>query len=1340
MVSPTTATVASNDTLQYTVTVTNNAPVPVASFVVNEPLPANTTPVSWTTSSPGWTLTSPSGNPGAFTASLASGQMLAPGASATFLLTAQINPVPTTFSPVVLLDQNGNSTESVTPGEPTITGNGTFSFAVTESYQSYTDFATVICPMPVGVVVKSWTTTTPGWSVYTQFINGQYYAIASNPESYSTTAGTVTFQLTGQYTDYVGASITEQAQAVSDSGGNSITSQATDSFSVIVQPIATTIHYTGSTSATVEQSVNFSANVTPTSIEGTVNVGSVTFTLYADAAETQQVGSPVTAPVDASGIASAAYTLADTIPSGTYYIGAVYNPAGNFTESSDGSQTLVIAPLFTSIAAVNTVVDLVSAIQSATLSATVTSANGAPVMQGSVAFAVYADAADTQQIGSTVTGNVNANGVASVNFPLDPNYLGTLYVVAAYQNNAFFSGSTDSSHTLTVQAATTITANNPMGFFANVNQSIALSASVCPVDGIGTVSGGSVTFSVYADSAETQQIGSSITSTVDATGLATATFTLAAFTKPGIYPILAIYNPTAEYTGSTDNSEAMSVDYVLTITTFNNVSVPFSPIAQSVPLSASVTPLGGFGTITVGTVIFDVYSDTAMTHLVGLPVSGSLDTTGHANASFTMPANTPVGTLYVVATYPPVYGNYYYFGSSDASHTITVTKDSSSITTSKATTILTAAAQTLSFSATVTPASGLGTVSDGSVTFNVYSDAAATQQIGSPVTANVGLTGVAYANYTLPAGSPAGTYYIVATYNSGSIYAGSTSSTQTLVVEATAPTTVDTLFSFTTTKTDPFGNLIEDANGDLFGTTEYGGASNLGSVYEIMTGSNGAITTLASFNGTNGSKPLAGVIEDANGNLFGTTSAGGTSNYGTIFEVVQGSDTITTLATFVGTNGASPYGGLVEDANGNLFGTTHGGSGAGAAGTVFELAYGSNTITTLADFTGTGIGAGPYAALVEDANGNLFGTTYNGGTSGEGTAFELVHGSNTITTLVTFNGTNGSHPYDALIENANGDFFGTTSAGGNGYGTVFELTPQSGGYTITTLATFNGSGNGGTPEDSLVEDNGGNLFGTTSTGGTLGLGTVFELANGSGTITPLVAFNGTDGASPQDGLIEDSNGNLFGTSRGGAYGDGSVYEVSVAPAATATTLVGNGPNPSLSGVGVGFTVDVTSASPISGEVVTIEDASNNNAVVATPTLTNGTVTFSLSSLSLGSHDLFAVYMGDSANVGSQSGTVTQTLQSTFGVNSVTATPDGVVLTFNAPIDPNTTVLYSSPGDTTLGAADVTMVGATTGPVRGSLVIDSTDPYMATFVQTSGLLAAGHLHGDSDQCRKGDRRR
>ncbi len=358
---------------------------------------------------------------------------------------------------------------------------------------------------------------------------------------------------------------------------------------------------------------------------------------------------------------------------------------------------------------------------------------------------------------------------------------------------------------------------------------------------------------------------------------------------------------------------------------------------------------------------------------------------------------------------------------------------------------------------------------------------------------------------------------------------------------ANGSSTITTLGSFSASDgVSPQGTLIQDGSGNLFGTTSLGGTDNDGTVFELSHGS-GTLTTLASFNGTNGSDPVAGLIEDSSGNLFGTSFVGGTNGMGKVFEFANGSSTITPLASFNGSNGQSPYGSLIEDSSGNLFGTTLGG-GASGPGTVFELAKGSSTITTLVSFTGTN-GSTPYAGLIEDSSGDLFGTT-SGGATNDGTIFELAKGSSTITTLASFNGTNGAYPYDSLIEDSSGNLFGTTYAGGtNNEGTVFEL--AKGSSTITTLAPFNGT-DGAYPYDSLIEDSSGNLFGTTS-GGTGNYGTVFELPKGSSTIITLASFNNTNGDFPYAGLIQDGGGNLFGaTFQGGAYGGGTVFEVTPA--------------------------------------------------------------------------------------------------------------------------------------------------------------------------------------------------
>jgi uncharacterized repeat protein (TIGR03803 family) len=404
-----------------------------------------------------------------------------------------------------------------------------------------------------------------------------------------------------------------------------------------------------------------------------------------------------------------------------------------------------------------------------------------------------------------------------------------------------------------------------------------------------------------------------------------------------------------------------------------------------------------------------------------------------------------------------------------------------------------------------------------------------------------------------------------------------------------------TLLSFNVSNgEEPRGTLIADANGDLFGTTELGGANGDGTVFEIQnTGTvaapvyASAPTTLVSFNGTNGSEPIAGLTTDAHGDLFGTTFGGGANSVGTawsgdgmVFEI-QNTGTVaapvyasapTTLVSFNGSNGANPVAGLIADANGDLFGTTiHG--GANSDGTVFEI-QNTGTVaapvyasapTTLASFNGTN-GTEPYAGLTMDANGDLFGTTFGGGANSDGTVFEIQNTGTVAapvyasapTTLVSFNGFNGQTP-QALIADANGDLFGTTVDGGaNSDGTMFEIknagTVAAPVYASapTTLINFNGPNEVGASVG-LIADANGDLFGTTSSGyGAYSGGTVFGIKN-TGTVaapvyasapTTLVSFNGPYGQYPNAGLTIDANGDLFGTTElGGANSDGTVFEV-----------------------------------------------------------------------------------------------------------------------------------------------------------------------------------------------------
>jgi len=331
----------------------------------------------------------------------------------------------------------------------------------------------------------------------------------------------------------------------------------------------------------------------------------------------------------------------------------------------------------------------------------------------------------------------------------------------------------------------------------------------------------------------------------------------------------------------------------------------------------------------------------------------------------------------------------------------------------------------------------------------------------------------------------------------------------------------------------PEAGLVQDSSGDFFGTTHNGN----GTVYEKMHGS-GSLTLLASFNGSDGLVPDARLVLDASGNLFGTTRQGGPNNDGVVFEVAAGSSSITTVASFNGLNGANPWAGLVQDSSGDLFGTTSAG-GAYGYGTVFEVKHGSNSITTLAYFSYFN-GAVPVGGLVLDSSGDLFGTTDYGGPANDGVVFELAAGSSSITTLASFNGSNGANPWDSLVLDSNGDLYGTTYAGGTfSDGTVFEV--SNGSTSITTLASFNGS-NGANPEAGLVLDRSGDLFGTTYYGGAQNGGVVFEVAQGSNNISTLASFNFANGENPKCDLILDSTGDLFGTTASGGFSNETAYQ------------------------------------------------------------------------------------------------------------------------------------------------------------------------------------------------------
>ncbi|HLW66793.1 MAG TPA: choice-of-anchor tandem repeat GloVer-containing protein [Gemmataceae bacterium] len=361
-----------------------------------------------------------------------------------------------------------------------------------------------------------------------------------------------------------------------------------------------------------------------------------------------------------------------------------------------------------------------------------------------------------------------------------------------------------------------------------------------------------------------------------------------------------------------------------------------------------------------------------------------------------------------------------------------------------------------------------------------------------------------------------------------------------------------------------FGSLLQDSNGNLFGTTTLGSTNtnNLGTIFEWIKGT-GSIQVLANFTSGNtgtGTNPESGLIADSNGNLYGTTSAGGANGLGTVFEWVKSSGTITVLGSFAGaSNGQTPECTLIADGSGNLYGTTTAG-GANGFGTVFEWVKSTGNINALASFTAAQ-GKSPVAGLITDASGNLYGTTTSGGSNNFGTVFEWVKSSGNIQVLGNFTGGaagTGTASYSGVIADGAGNLYGTTFSGGlNNDGTIFEWVKSTG--NIQVLQSFTNS-TGLNSTSSLIFDSNGNLFGTSQAGGANNDGTVFEWLAGTGQIQVLSSFTGGNGQTPEGGLVADASGNLYGAAfRGGANNFGAVFEavpppqvVSVTPSAATT--------------------------------------------------------------------------------------------------------------------------------------------------------------------------------------------
>lgn len=323
----------------------------------------------------------------------------------------------------------------------------------------------------------------------------------------------------------------------------------------------------------------------------------------------------------------------------------------------------------------------------------------------------------------------------------------------------------------------------------------------------------------------------------------------------------------------------------------------------------------------------------------------------------------------------------------------------------------------------------------------------------------------------------------------GATYFGGTSN-KGAVFEYAADGTESTLYSFTGGNDggEPYyAGAIADKKGNVYGTAEIGGTANDGVVYEVAP--DGTETVLWSFTGGNdGSYPAMTLIRDKAGDLFGTTEDGGANGDGTIFEIPAGG-TLTTLHSFDNTDGSHALGPLVQDKAGNIYGTTFLG-GADGYGTVFELAA-SGTFSSLYSFTNGSDGSYPFGGVIVDKKGNLFGTAEEGGANGKGVVFEIAAGGAESTLHAFAGGSDGEYPVSGLVLGKKNTLYGTTQNGGSSNdGTIFEIAKNG---TESVLYNFTGgTGDGAYPTAQLTLDKKTGIFyGTAYQGGADSSGVIF---------------------------------------------------------------------------------------------------------------------------------------------------------------------------------------------------------------------------------------------------------
>jgi uncharacterized repeat protein (TIGR03803 family) len=420
------------------------------------------------------------------------------------------------------------------------------------------------------------------------------------------------------------------------------------------------------------------------------------------------------------------------------------------------------------------------------------------------------------------------------------------------------------------------------------------------------------------------------------------------------------------------------------------------------------------------------------------------------------------------------------------------------------------------------------------------------------------------------------TYSVIVSNADGVSSAGAT----LVVYPVSAPGTVmSSLYWFTGGADGGTPNgLAIGTNGILYGTTQSGGADNGGTVFSLTT--NGLFQTLVSFDTTDGSNPQAALVQGSDGNFYGTTEDGGTNAAGTVFQITA-DGALTTRAAFGSAYGANPYVALVQGTNGNFYGATQNTSRPGD-GNVFEMTP-SGTLDVVYSFSGGLDGNEPIGALTQGIDGNFYGLTTAGGAQNYGGVFKMTP-AGALTNLYSFTGgADGYNPCGALVQGSDGNFYGVTRRDVVQNvpfdGTIFKFSTNG---TLTTLYTLNPlfNGDGEYPFAGLIQAADGNFYGTTLYSDTAVNGTVFRITS-AGAYATLTTFNGADdGSQPKSAMVQDSDGNLYGTTTaGGPYGKGSIFRLTFNSPPQITLQPSD--QTATDGAAVQFAVAVLGASPLS---------------------------------------------------------------------------------------------------------------------------------------------------------------